>query len=319
MDKVVSKIKNVRVNWWEAFKEFWRLPGYHYYQMPKELKFRYPAPGSCPRTEADRPNLYKKDWKMSFKDSQYNIRPIKKMQTYEDRSKFYYYGGGPLKLDPNNPKHKEVLKGPVRDMRLHNDTITYSDILFDKYESRESRNKIIKNFWEKLPEEHEYMCENVVRANDKDYDEVYNQTHIAFHSRGQLIPNDRRLQHMYLELEYYITDVMGRERIETKEMDMYRGTPKKWQVLDDEQFSRDQIEKIQSAIKAPSADELERYKVETDIKMPLPINNENVSKWRDEKKAIDSADFNAKLIEFEKKRDLNYFAKRYEKPKQLSQ
>lgn len=124
---------------------------------------------------------------------------------------------------------------------------------------------------------------------------------------------------MYLELEYYITDVLGKERIETKQMDMYKGTVKKWQVLDDEQFSRDQIEKVQSAISAPSPDELERFKEESDVKMTLPISNQNVSEWRDKRRAIDSADFNAKLIEFEQKRDQNYFVKRFEKPKELTQ
>lgn len=256
---------------------------------------------------------------MSFKDSQYNIRPAKKVQNFEDRHSYYYYGGGPQILDQKNPKHQDVLKGPVRDLNLNPDEYEYSDKTFDKYESRESRAKFMKKFFEEIPEDHKYMCENQVRAIRHDLEDVYHPTYIVFNSRGQLIPNERRLQHMYLELEYLITDVIGRERIETKEMDMYKGTPKKWQVLDDEQFSRDQIDKIQSAIKAPSAEELETYKTQSDIKCPLPITNDNVSLWRDERKAIDSADFSAKLIEFEKKRDQNYFAKRYDKPKQLSQ
>lgn len=287
--------------------------------MPKELKFRYPAPGSCPRNEADRPHLFKKDWKTSFKDSHYNIRPARKMQGFEDRHSYYYVGGGPQVLDPNNPKHQDVLKGPVRDTRLTEDGYEYEAKTFDKYESRESRAQNFKKFCEAMPSDHQYLCENQVKAIRHDLEDIYHPTYIMFNSRGQLIPNERRLQHMYLELEYIITDVMGRERIETKEMDMYKGTPKKWQVLDDEQFSRDQIDKIQSAIKAPSAEELETYQTVSNVKMPLPITNDNVSVWRDERKAIDSADFSAKLIEFEQKRNQNYFAKRYDKPKQLSQ
>jgi hypothetical protein len=286
--------------------------------MPKELKFRYPAPGSCPRNEADRPHLFKKDWKLSFKDSHYNIRTKKKVQEFEDRHEFFY-NGGPQVLDPNNPKHQHVLQGPVRDTRLNTDEYQYADKMFDNYESRESRAKHYRQFCEEMKTQHQYMCENQVKAIRHDLEDIYHPTYIMFNSRGQLIPNERRLQHMYLELEYLITDVMGRERIETKEMDMYKGVPKKWQVLDDEQFSRDQIDKIQSAIKAPSAEELETYQEISSAKMPLPINNENVSKWRDERKAIDSADFSAKLIEFEQKRNQNYFAKRYDKPKQLSQ
>jgi len=170
------------------------------------------------------------------------------------------------------------------------------------------------------PERLEYDYERRVRANSPTYDDIYFPTTLLFYERGaNLIHNEKRLQHMYLELEYYITDVLGKERIETKQMDMYKGTVKKWQVLDDEQFSRDQIEKVQSAISAPSPDELERFKEESDVKMTLPISNQNVSEWRDKRRAIDSADFNAKLIEFEQKRDQNYFVKRFEKPKELTQ
>ena len=98
---------------------------------------------------------------------------------------------------------------------------------------------------------------------------------------------------------------------------MYKGTIKHWQTLDDHGFSKDQIDKVQSAIKAPISDELDRYAEENQTVHNLPINNQTASEWRDKKRAIDSADFNSKLIEFEKKRHENYFMKRYERPKQL--
>lgn len=45
---VVRKIKQTRENLWENFKFFCRLRGYKYYTPPKELYYRYPAPGSVP-------------------------------------------------------------------------------------------------------------------------------------------------------------------------------------------------------------------------------------------------------------------------------
>ena len=42
-------------------------------------------------------------------------------------------------------------------------------------------------------------------------------------------------------------------------MNMLKGTPKKWQVLDDEAFDREEIDKMQAAIRAPLAYELEMY------------------------------------------------------------
>ena len=40
---------------------------------------------------------------------------------------------------------------------------------------------------------------------------------------------------------------------------MYKGTVKKWQVLDDKTFDRDEVRKMQAAIRAPLPEELELY------------------------------------------------------------
>lgn len=49
---------------------------------------------------------------------------------------------------------------------------------------------------------------------------------------------------MIVESEYFVEEVVGKKRIEEKKMGMLKGTPKKWQILDDKAFDRDQIEKI---------------------------------------------------------------------------
>ena len=102
-------------------------------------------------------------------------------------------------------------------------------------------------------------------------------------------------------------------------MDMLKGTPKKWQILDDKAFDRDQIEKIQAAARAPLPDELEMYRDKHSKPMQLPINNANVSQWRDEQRAIDGlgADFDPKLIEQERDKRKKYYLERFEKPLEL--
>lgn len=60
-----------------------------------------------------------------------------------------------------------------------------------------------------------------------------------------------------MDFEYLIEDVIGGERVREKQVAMVKGTLKKWQVLDDGGFDREEIEKMQSAIKGPSPDELE--------------------------------------------------------------
>lgn len=44
---------------------------------------------------------------------------------------------------------------------------------------------------------------------------------------------------------------------------MYKGDTKKWQVLNDEAFDREEIEKVQAAIKAPSPDQLDYNRATT--------------------------------------------------------
>jgi hypothetical protein len=320
MDKVITKVKKVRFNWWEAFKEAVRLPGYHYYKPPAELKYRYPAPGSVPRTPEDKPFLFKKDWKQSFKDSPLNIR---KKELRPDRMQVteHYTVGVRKELDPNKEVDRNILMGPVRNRDRH--PSPFSHFLEDDFHvnvDREEYGNKMREMFSKEPENRREFVDNVCSALGHGYDAEYNPQYLLFYERGATgIENEKRIQHMYLEFEHLLTEVLGRKRIETKEMDMYKGTVKKWQVLDDQQFSKDQIDKVQAAIKAPSSDELERYRDENQVKMKLPITNANVSDWRDKKRAIDSADFNSKLIEFERKRNENYFMKRYDRKKELTE
>jgi hypothetical protein len=71
---IVNTVKIARADAWSAFKAGISIRGYKYYEPPKELKYRYPAPGSCPHDVEDYPHLYKNDWKTPFRQSEYNIR-----------------------------------------------------------------------------------------------------------------------------------------------------------------------------------------------------------------------------------------------------
>jgi hypothetical protein len=76
---------------------------------------------------------------------------------------------------------------------------------------------------------------------------------------------------------------------------------------------------MQAAVKAPLPDELEMYQLKHDKPMTLPINNANVSKWRDEPRAIDTADFDPQFLEYDRERRKKYFLERYEKPAELAE
>jgi hypothetical protein len=47
------------------------------------------------------------------------------------------------------------------------------------------------------------------------------------------------MKEIFVELEYWIEEIAGKKQIETKECRMYKGLPKKWQILDDACFDRD--------------------------------------------------------------------------------
>lgn len=127
------------------------------------------------------------------------------------------------------------------------------------------------------------------------------------------------MKQIFADMEIYITDVVGNERIKKKEMRMLKGTVKKWQVLDDGTYDREEISKIQAAVKAPLPDELDFYKEKHDKTMKLPITNANVYEWRDEKQAIDTADFDPRMIQYDRERRKNFYLDRYEKPKELAE
>ena len=52
--------------------------------------------------------------------------------------------------------------------------------------------------------------------------------------------------------------------------------------------------------------------------MQMPVNNKNATEWRDDKRSIDSADFDPKMITYDRERKKKFFIERYEKPKELT-
>jgi hypothetical protein len=127
-----------------------------------------------------------------------------------------------------------------------------------------------------------------------------------------------KLKSIFESFEYLVEEVIGEKRIREKKMEVYKGNVKKWQVLDDDANSREEVEKMQSAVKAPSPEELEMWDEQAKIPMILPITNANVSQWRDPPRAIDSADFDFKMLEYDRERQKRFFNNRYEKNRQLT-
>jgi len=108
MNRLVNKVQSTRKNWFEAFKVGCNIHGYNYYEMPAEIRYRYPAPGSGALDSTSHPHLYKKHWKTPFRDSQFNIRNKEKRISLADDA-IHHVSNLP-NLDPENPNHANLLK-----------------------------------------------------------------------------------------------------------------------------------------------------------------------------------------------------------------
>ena len=108
LEKVVTTFRATRERWYETFKLARGVKGHQYYKIPDGIKYRYPAPGSCPLDKEDHPNLFKKHWKTPFRDSHFNIRPKEKL--YEDMENTQHYIGAMPVFDANTSEfEREVL------------------------------------------------------------------------------------------------------------------------------------------------------------------------------------------------------------------
>lgn len=85
------------------------------------------------------------------------------------------------------------------------------------------------------------MCRDYTHAH-WDLDEEYDQ--VTFMVGGydrdySGISNDWKSRQLLCEYEYWIEQVIGAKRIREQRIPMYKGTVKKWQILDDDAHDRD--------------------------------------------------------------------------------
>ena len=155
-----------------------------------------------------------------------------------------------------------------------------------------------------------------------DLDSEYNPVQFNWRERGATgMESDPRMKQIFVDLEFWIEDVVGAKQIHDGEVQMYKGEVKKWQVINDDAVGvdREEIENMQAAIQAPLPEELEMYKEKHSVPMKLPFNNANVTSWRDEARAIDSADFDPEFLQIDRASRRKFFIERYEQPKQIGE
>lgn len=312
MDKVLGKISQTRLNWYQAIKGGLLVKGYDYYKPPAELKYRYPAPGSSPLDEVDHPHLYKKHWKTPYRESPLNIQKKEKRITDEENVEVYATITAP-EFDPNDYYDQMIMRetipsGEGKKPMFDQENMTLDEQREELWSAFAAQPKIMGTI------AHDYA------PYQWDLDQEYFPRQFLWRERGFYgFENDPIMREIFVEFEYIVENVIGYNRIKNKKMDMYKGTPKKWQILDDKTFDREEIEKMQVAARAPLPDELEFWEEKHNKPMTLPITNTNVSAWRDDARAIDTADFDPQFLQYDRERRKNFFLERYEKPKELAE
>ena len=197
--------------------------------MPDMIKYRYPAPGSAALDRVDHPNLFKKHWKTPFRNSPYNIRV--KEKTYGAENEDNYMSALP-DIDPSRGDFERRLALQQETSTDHTkaiDECTAEDIWAEQEADADVMRVLTRDFthshWD-LDEEYDQVT-FMVGGYDKDYSGI---------------SNDARMRQICTEYEYWIEEVIGEKRIREQKFKMYKGTVKKWQVLDDDAFDRDQVE-----------------------------------------------------------------------------
>ena len=64
---------------------------------------------------------------------------------------------------------------------------------------------------------------------NNDYDDDYNQVNQVWNNRGVTgFENLPRFKEMFVEMEYWIEEVVGKPQMVEGKVDAYKGQPKKW-------------------------------------------------------------------------------------------
>ena len=234
MDKVAKFVSKSRKDAWSAFKSGISIKGYEYYQPPDEIKYRYPAPGSCSMDPSDHFNLYKDDWKRPFRQSEYNIRPIELKYADDDPRQAQSYISRYPNLDGKHPREGKYDQAILNEAQPgHNSEVLYENA------SLEDMNKELWESLEDFPAQMKALRQDFA-PGIQDYDDDYNQFNQNWNNRTATgMDNSPRMKEMFVELEYWIEEVVGKQRRVEGKVDAYKGTTKKWQVLDDACFDRD--------------------------------------------------------------------------------
>eukprot|EP00826_Nyctotherus_ovalis_P065757 TRINITY_DN9674_c0_g2_i1.p2 TRINITY_DN9674_c0_g2~~TRINITY_DN9674_c0_g2_i1.p2 ORF type:complete len:110 (-),score=36.03 TRINITY_DN9674_c0_g2_i1:98-427(-) len=101
---------------------------------------------------------------------------------------------------------------------------------------------------------------------------------------------------------------------------LYRGNPRSWLPVDDELYGKgkaqlrlvEEAKKVQQKLGAPVPEQLEYWEDNFHDPIPLPLTNENLSRWRDRRRVEFAVDFNPQDIAEGRRREQRLFYDRFD-------
>lgn len=200
--------------------------------------------------------MYKLDWKTPFRVSEYNVRSIELRYDDDDPRSATNYVAAIPEFDGSHKRFGKYDQQTLNDAQPElKSQVIHPELAMGSEELKDE-------LWSEFNKYEELQAD--VQENHApgqcDLDDAYTQANEQWRARGATgFESNTRMKEMFVELEYWIEEVVGKKRQLEGGVPAYKGTPKKWQILDDAVYDRDQIEKIQAAADAPMPEQLEMW------------------------------------------------------------
>lgn len=127
------------------------------------------------------------------------------------------------------------------------------------------------------------------------------------------------LRQFQLELEQSVRAVMALNQ-RRMVLPLHRGNPRSWLPVDDALYGKgktgvdwvEEAKKVQQKLGAPVPEQLEHWENTFHDPIPLPLTNENLSRWRDRRRVEFAVDFSPRDIAQSRIREQRLFYDRFD-------
>lgn len=139
------------------------------------------------------------------------------------------------------------------------------------------------------------------------------------YNRATAVDFDPIQKQAMLEQEEQIRYMLARNQ-RRMVLPLYRGNPRHWMPVDNELYGKgkqgvkflEQAKKVQKALGDPMPEQLKYWEENFHDPIPLPLTNENLSRWRDRRRVEFSSNFNPEDLAEGRLREQSFYYDRFD-------